>query len=545
MRLKANSTKQKLRGGYYTPSRIADYIIKWAFRGDKLLRTVLEPCCGDGVFLESILRNTNPNEIECTAIELVEEEAEKSRLKVSNFPNYKVINDDFYSIFENDLVYKKYDCVVGNPPYIRYQYLTSEQRETQARILVSNGMKSNKLINSWVSFLVACVSLLDKKGKIGMVLPAELLQVAYAEDLRLFLINNLSKITIITFNELVFPDVQQEIILFLGEKSPDEKQCKINVVQLKNLECLENSNFLNCEYKTLENRSGKWTKYFLSNEEICLINKIKEDSRFIRFSDISFVDIGITTGYNKYFSVSKNIVEKYKLDDIVLPLIGRSAHSKGLYFTYEDWQDNVNKGLRAYLIHFPDIPFEEYPEGYKEYISYGEEIGINKGYKCSIRDRWYRIPSIWVPDAFFLRRNNYFPKFVLNSINAVSTDTMHRVRFKNNVDRDRVLLSYYNSITFAFTEIEGRSYGGGVLEVLPGEVEKIILPNLQEIDDLTLRTLITKIDMTIRKNKPIEPILDEVDQVILVNFLGMKASDVKKFRTIWKKLMERRHARKK
>ena len=35
--------------------------------------------------------------------------------------------------------------------------------------------------------------------------------------------------------------------------------------------------------------------------------------------------------------------------------IGRSAHSKGLYFTYEDWQDNVNKGLRAHLIYFPDI----------------------------------------------------------------------------------------------------------------------------------------------------------------------------------------------
>ncbi len=544
MRLKANSTEQKLRGGYYTPERIADYIIRWAFSGDQLLKTVLEPSCGDGVFLESLISNTNPNAIECTAVELIETEAEKSRQKVSNIPTFEVINDDFYSVFENDLVHKKYDLVVGNPPYIRYQYLTPEQRETQARILVANGMKSNKLINSWVSFLVACVSVLNKNGKIGMVLPAELLQVAYAEDLRLFLVNNLSKITVITFEELVFPDVQQEIVLFLGEKNPDEEQGQINIVQLMNLECLENNGF-DHEYKPVEHNSGKWTKYFLSNDEICLVNRIQEDSRFIRFSDISVVDVGITTGDNEYFSVSKNVVEKYGLQDIVLPLIGRSAHSKGLYFTYEDWQDNVNKGLRAHLIYFPDIPFEEYPEGYKEYIRYGEEIGINKGYKCSIRDRWYRIPSVWAPDAFFLRRNNSFPKFVLNSINAVSTDTMHRVRFKNDIDRDRALLSYYNSITFAFTEIEGRSYGGGVLEVLPGEVERIILPSLQELDELTLRSLITKIDKVIRKNKPIEPILDEVDQVILVNFLGIDASDVKKFRNIWKKLMKRRHTRKK
>src|SRR5690606_33657744 len=83
---------------------------------------------------------------------------------------------------------KGFDSVVGNPPYIRYQYLTPEQREAQANILVSNGMKSNKLINTWVSFVVACVELLNSDGKIGMVIPAELLQVAYAEELRLFLV---------------------------------------------------------------------------------------------------------------------------------------------------------------------------------------------------------------------------------------------------------------------------------------------------------------------------------------------------------------------
>ena len=78
-----------------------------------------------------------------------------------------------------------------------------------------------------------------------------------------------------------------------------------------------------------------------------------------------------------------------------------------------------------------------------------------------------RIPSVWVPDAFFLRRNNLYPKFVLNCCYAVSTDTMHRVKFNDGVEPERILLSYYNSISFAFTELCGRSYGGGVLEILP------------------------------------------------------------------------------
>ncbi len=548
MKLKANSTEKKLRGGYYTPDSISDFIVKWALNRNNQDISVLEPSCGDGAFLESLIRNAPDDNINCIGVELIESEAISSREKVNGFSGFEVIQDDFYSIFKKELKNKKFNLIIGNPPYIRYQYLTPEQRETQSKILVANKMKSNKLINSWVSFMVACVQILAPDGKIGMVIPAELMQVAYAEDLRKFLVDNLSQITVITFEELVFPDVQQEVVLFLGEKYENQNHVEnqIRVIQLKNLDSLEDNGIFNSpiQYIPVDHSKDKWTKYFLTYDEVELINKIKENNKFVTFSDISNVDIGITTGDNKYFSVSKDTVEKYGLQDVVLPLIGRSAHSKGLYFNYQDWLDNVNKGLNAQLVNFPDIPFEEYPEGYKRYIELGEKEGINNGYKCSIRDRWYRVPSVYPPDAFFLRRNNSFPKFVLNSINAVSTDTMHRIRFSPGINKEKALLSYYNSITFAFTEIEGRSYGGGVLEILPGEVEKIILPDLQNLNEILVTNLINRIDNTIRNNFDIEPILDEVDRVVLIDYIGIDANDVKLFRSIWKRLINRRHARK-
>lgn len=550
MKLKADSTEKKLRGGYYTPDSISDFIIRWALtdRTNQDL-SVLEPSCGDGAFLESLIRNTPIDNINCLAVELIESEAISSRDKVRGFSGFEVIQDDFYSVFMKKLKKRKFNLIVGNPPYIRYQYLTPEQRETQSSILVANNMKSNKLINSWVSFMVACVQMLAQDGKIGMVIPAELMQVAYAEDLRMFLVNNLSQITVITFEELVFPNVQQEVVLFLGEKygSCNHVENQIRVIQLKNLSSLENNNLHNIpiRYIPVDHSKDKWTKYFLTSDEIELINEVKKNKKFVTFGDIASVDIGITTGDNKYFSVSKDTVEEYGLHDTVLPLIGRSAHAKGLYFNYEDWLDNVNKGLNAQLIHFPDIPYEDYPVGYKNYIELGEKKGVNKGYKCSIRDKWYRIPSVYIPDAFFLRRNNYFPKFVLNNLNAVSTDTMHRIRFKENINHKNALLSYYNSITFAFTEIEGRSYGGGVLEVLPGEVEKIILPNLQDLSSTTVTDLIERIDKAIRENQDIEPILDDIDNIVLVDHIGMDINKVKMFRNIWKRLIRRRHARNK
>jgi len=553
LKLKAQNSDQKLRGGYYTPEDLAEFIIQWALQNEQSMNA-FEPSCGDGVFLEALVRHPHFSKLKCVAVELDNVEANKAKDKMRLYSNVEVLNKDFFSVYEqykNDMNSegKGFDVIVGNPPYIRYQYLSPEQRVAQADILVSNGMKSNKLINAWVSFVVACVELLNDNGRIGMVIPAELLQVAYAEDLRLFLINNLSSITVITFEELVFPDVQQEVVLLLAEKNKEDSsrsKSSIRLIELENLECLAEriTEMQPIEYQQAMKDKNKWTRYFLNTNETNLIYQVQSNHRFVSFSDIADVDIGITTGNNGYFSVNKTLVDKYELHNVTRPLIGRSSHASGLYFNDEDWRQNVNRGVDAFLIDFPDIPYGHYPSLHKSYIELGEQEGVNKGYKCSIRDRWYRVPSIWAPDAFFLRRNNKFPKFVLNDINAVSTDTMHRIKFNEGLDRDKILLSYYNSITFAFTEIEGRSYGGGVLEILPGELEKIMMPNLQDMDASIVKDLLCKIDKAIRGNIDIEPVLDEVDKKVLIEYIGIDKKVVTTFRIIWKKLMYRRLNRK-
>ncbi|MEY7999136.1 N-6 DNA methylase [Clostridium sp. Mt-5] len=544
MLLKQDASIKKLRGGYYTPKILADFIIN-IFKNDTDIKNILEPSCGDGVFLESISENLNFNIIDkVKAVEFFEEEVLKAKNKVGHNKKFNIMTSDFMFEYYNLLKEKPFNLIVGNPPYIRYQYLTESQRELQSKILVSHGMKSNKLINSWVCFLVACIQLLNANGKIAFVLPAEILQVAYAEDLRLFLSNNLSKITLITFEDLIFKEAEQEVIIFIGEKGEKNNKSVIGIKQLKNLKCLSSFDINSIRYQSIVHSKDKWTKYFTNDIEVELIEQIRRDNRFTTFNDISIVNVGITTGNNNYFSVNKDIVNKYNLSNVTLPLIGRSSHAHGIYFTKEDWQYNVNEDKKAFLINFPsDIRYDDYPELHKKYIKKGEEEKINKGYKCSIRDRWYIVPSVWIPDAFILRRNDTFPKFVLNNINAVSTDTMHRIKFNEGINQDKVLLAYYNSITFAFTEISGRSYGGGVLEILPGEVGKVIIPNLENYNDNLTHRYLELIDSNIRNNGDIEDVLNIIDKNILVDFLKIDAQICKQFREIWKKLMSRRRRR--
>lgn len=540
MRLKKNSSEQKLRGAYYTPLQLADAMVGLFASQD--ITTVLEPSCGDGVFLDSLKNLKLLDKVKrVTAVEIEPDEAEKVRSRYEGFDQIEVCTEDFFDYYYRVLGKESFDLILGNPPYIRYQYLKESQREMQSEILTSHGMKANRLINAWVAFIVACMQLLSENGKIAFVIPAEILQVAYAEDLRLYLANNLAKITLITFEQLVFPDIEQEVVVFIGEKGKEEKG--IRIFEMNNLDSFARFKLEWNGFQKLQHVKEKWTKYFVNPNEMSLIQELRNDNRFAKFSEYGLINVGITTGNNGYFSITEETTEQYDLANVTLPLIGRSSHARGIYFTQEDWEKNKSIGKRARLINFPEIPYDEYPDGHKKYISFGEKNGEHEGYKCSIRDRWYIVPSVWVPDAFFLRRNNLYPKFVLNRCGAVSTDTMHRMKFNEGVTPENILLAYYNSISFAFTEICGRSYGGGVLEVLPGEMGNILLPKVDAVNPKLRETLLAHIDSVVRNGEDIETALDIVDEELLVKTMGIDSEICRKCRVIWKKMQRRRLGR--
>lgn len=557
MRLKEDTSTEKLLGRYFTPRIIADYVTDWVLDQGGPIESILEPSVGDGVFLKSICRYQEVlNNTRVVAIEVDEvvskvaaERCEQIRW-VKGWENVVendrvVVCEDFYNAYRGGLNQQKYRAILGNPPYIRYQYLTEEQRNEQSEILTQNGMTSNKLINAWVSFMVACVSCMDDDSRIGLVIPAELLQVKYSEDLREFLTHHLNKITIVSFRDLLFEGVEQEVVLLLGEKNKEGDNHNIRVVQLDNPTQLKTVRLDPYNFFKADLTSSKWTKYFLEESELEQVHVAERDKRFIRFSDLIRSEVGITTGKNGYFCVDNNTVISYGLEKFCKPLIARSVNIRGVQFTAEDWEANIKAGARTYLLDLTPFKKQNFTKGIKNYIKYGEENEQNTTYKCKIRDEWYKVPSVWVPDAFFLRRNYLYPKFMLNTndVNAVSTDTMHRVCFIAPINRKKAIVAYYTSISLLFSELEGRSYGGGVLEILPGEVGKILIPNIFEdggISDDEIEHLFNIIDQYIRNNNDIIGILDTVDRAILINKLGITEEEVMKYRNAWIRLRNRR-----
>ena len=90
-------------------------------------------------------------------------------------------------------------------------------------------------------------------------------------------------------------------------------------------------------------------------------------------------------------------------------------------------------------------------------------------------------------------------------------------------------------MSLAFSEIVGRSYGGGVLELMPSEAEKILLPYQTDNADL-----LATIDKMMREKKSIDEVLKITNKQILKDGYGFTDKEIKLADSIWKKLSARR-----
>ncbi len=530
MQLINKASAQKLRGGFYTPEPIVSFMLRWAFNGNEDL-DILEPSCGDGVFLEEIKR-ANYKYKTITAIEIDEIEAKKA--EAINLKNKTIINNDFHHFCINTK--EKFDLIIGNPPYIRYQYFDKEQQGYASEIFNKANLKYSKLTNAWVSFVVGSSLILKEEGKIAFVLPAEILQVSYAKPLREFLAHFYNKVNIVSFRELVFPNIQQEVILLLCEKNSSQTHF------IEHLELQDATELKNLDIRKLKNpkkridfKSNKWTFYFLEQEEIDFLERLQQGDIISKMGNYAKVEVGITTGANSFFTVPLSIVKEYRLEKYAKPLVGRSVQVPSAIFRKKDWIKNREDEARTHLLVFPKIEKLDNTTKAKEYIKWGESQKIHQGYKCRIREEWHIVPSLRISEALFIRRNNLYPKLIINKAGAYTTDTMHRVTSKKDIDLKALTASYYNSISLAFSEICGRSHGGGVLELMPNEVEEILLPYHKNNSEL-----LPIIDKMIRNKSNIDDILKITNKQILKDNLGFSSQDIKLADMIWKKLSKRR-----
>ncbi|MCK4282523.1 MAG: N-6 DNA methylase [Candidatus Lokiarchaeota archaeon] len=401
---------------------------------------ILDTGCGKGVFLNSLLMNGYKN---LEGIELNKKIFESCK---SSFKNVVIYNDD-YLMWDTS---KKYDVIIGNPPYSHYNSLPNE---IQKEVLdITNTAESD----IYYAFIIKSIDLLNEKGELIYIIPYQFMYNTHAEGVRKKIVENGYIDMIIDLDEVrLFEGEQPETIIFKFVKTENRSYKNIEVFRIKHRKARPENIFK----KLIESLNEKkenglffyYTKLNFSNyREIWSSYPSIDIPEYKKLKDMAFVGVGLVSGFDKAFRIKDDEDAHYneKEKKLIYNFI-KAVNCKG--FRVE--------GYEKYILMDEKIKEElylskNYPNIYKKLIEFKEQMSTRympnhkKWFhwqalrnKMTL-DKYMELPKIFVPTLDRSKVN----RFSFSDMKAYpSGDVLVIIPFK--ID-PYFLLGYLNSAFF-------------------------------------------------------------------------------------------------
>lgn len=310
---------------------------------------ILEPSCGAGAFFNEIP--------ECVGIEIDTNHCPKNALNIDFFD---------YPIEE------KFDTIIGNPPYVRYQDINEE---TKGKL---NSTLFDSRSNLYLFFIEKCIRHLNDHGELIFITPRDFMKATSSIKLNQFIYEQGTITDLIDLgDQSVFKGFSPNCVIFRFEK-------------------------------------GNFTrKTNVSKEFICSNGQLMftDNSYPLIFKDLFFVKVGAVSGDDKIFAN-----EEYGNEEFVCSYTCKTGNTKRMIF------DIPHPFLIPYKQRLLDRRIRKFDEtnwyqwGRLHYISTEKRIYVNA--KTRNRQPFFTHPC-----------NNYdgsilaiFPKNQSVDINAVCSD---------------------------------------------------------------------------------------------------------------------------
>ena len=292
-----------------------------------------------------------------------------------------------------------FDVVIGNPPYVRNEYISPIHK----LYFEKNYKTFSGKADLYVYFFEKGLNLLKVRGKNGFIVSSKYTKTKYGKILIDFLQSNSEIKGFIDFKDLdVFQGIiaYPSIILFDNIKiNPETNYSKLLVVSNDNYTEIHNnfSNSIDVKQTDLFSKLGSWTSGVQDDQLFNLFSKITKRNKKLEEFDLK-PQVGIKTGLNSVFIFKPNEIPNIIQNSILLKeyLTGRDVKRYGTI-------SNVNRIIFPYILDdnskaFKLIPdFSKYQKEYDYISNYQEslskraiiDIGLINGSK-----KWYEFQQI-------------------------------------------------------------------------------------------------------------------------------------------------------
>lgn len=535
---------RKERGAFFTPDEITQFLAKWAIRTPSDL--VLEPSAGDAAFLVAAvnrLRELTPSLDARPTVNGVEIHAHSARVanqRVREAGGKAEIRHSDFFVVEPEPIY---DTVIGNPPYIRYQDFSGESRARSRAAALRGGVSLTGLASSWAAFTIHSALFLKPGGRLGLVLPAELLSVNYAAPVRRFLFDRFRDVQLVLFEEQVFPEAEADVVLLLADGYLEGPAQHATIRQSKNAADLASLGA--GLIWTPTDPAAKWTSSLIDPKAVEPLHELLRRGIFTSLETWGDTTLGIVTGNNKYFTLSPQRAKELGLrrNELLRLSPPGSSHLRGLSLSNAMLTKLGREGHATYLFYPSNPPSAEAAI----YIEDGHRTGVDTAYKCRVRKTWYQVPLVPAADLLLTCMNADTPRLTANEAGARHLNSVHGVYLDEKyreLGRELLPLASLNSITLLHAEMVGRAYGGGILKIEPKEADVWAMPSpgliLARAD--ALRTVKQQVTDLLSDGRLLD-VVNIVDKVILAGCGDLKAKHIKQIRQARAELADRRTVR--
>jgi hypothetical protein len=473
MNLPTGASIQKRSGAYYTPDEVADCLLKWVVQQES--DRLLDPSCGDGRFIRGHRNSVG-----------IEQDLNAARRAVERAPAALVHEGDFFAWAANTL--ERFECAAGNPPFIRYQTFKGDVRERALNLCSRAGASFSGLSSSWAPFLVGTATLLQPGGRMAFVVPAEIGHAPYAAPLIEFLARNFAVLHIVAVREKLFPELSEDCWLLYSEgygRSTNE----IRFSPLRSFKPMHAPPKSYARVPMDEWRTSwgcRLRPFLMSASARNLYREVVSDEGTRRFGDVAAIGIGYVTGSNDFFHLRPSQAKQWGIPSKLLKPTVRNARALPSHRltreTVAKWRRDDEQML---LLHLPKTGSLD--RNVRRYLDSDAGQEARQAYKCRVREPWYSVPDVHVPDFILSYMSGVEPSLVRNDADCACTNSVHSVRLRKGAGE--FLTAWKSQFAKLSCEIEGHPLGGGMLKLEPREASRIALPSapaLGRLDDAVI-----------------------------------------------------------